>query len=305
MISYSPIDRQSHIRQSTSTIKQYASSENCLNLLWHKNQLIIRENENLYFSTQELEKMSVTLSTSIYLGEHRQNNYFAYHLDNWDSGFKDLRLVDLRSASLMATDYHLGLLFYSKGLLNWHHNHQYCAKCGSETSITQSGHARKCANSKCAKEHFPRIEPAVITAISNNQDSEAKLLLARQSEWPEKRYSVIAGFAEPGESLEAAVKREALEEVGLVIDKVDYFASQPWPFPSSLMVGFKSVTSQTEITLIDQELEKAQWFTAKEIESEIKSGNLLMPYSVSISWYLIDDWFKQQTGYSLRDIEKD
>ena len=303
MIYYSPIDRQAHIRRNNLTIEQYASSPDSLNLLWHKGKLIIQDNNQLYFSTSELREVEEKLSTPLYLGEHQQKSYFAYHLDEWHSGYDHLSLVDLRSASQLVADYHLGLLFYSKGLLNWHHNHRFCAKCGSETTITQSGHARKCVNSKCDKEHFPRIEPAVISSIVNNQKSESKLLLARQANWPDKRYSVIAGFVEPGESLEAAVKREALEEVGLKIDEVSYFASQPWPFPSSLMVGFESVTSQSKITLIDDELETARWFTAKEIESEILAGDLLVPYSVSISWYLIDNWFKQQTGYSLQDID--
>ncbi|MCW9018257.1 MAG: NAD(+) diphosphatase, partial [Kangiellaceae bacterium] len=203
---------------------------------------------------------------------------------------------------LIADEEELGLLFHSQGLFNWHRNHKYCAACGCKTEIGNAGHSRKCQNEECNKDHFPRIDPAVIFTISDNSQNKDRLLLARQAAWDEGRYSVIAGFVEPGESLENAVIRETYEEVGLKLKSASYVASQPWPFPSSMMVGFEAVTDTNEITLIDNELEHAMWISADEMIEEIESGKLKLPFSVSISWHLIDRWFHQQTGRSLATV---
>jgi NAD+ diphosphatase len=148
--------------------------------------------------------------------------------------------------------------------------------------------------------HYPKIDPAVIFSVINNSGPESKILLGRKAVWDEYRYSVIAGFVEQGETLEDSVRREAYEETGLVVEHVEYIASQSWPFPDSLMLGFSCETQHWDIRLIDNELEQASWFSAREIEQKSASGEFKMPFEFSMSWHLIDRWFIQQKGYSLK-----
>ncbi len=150
-----------------------------------------------------------------------------------------------------------------------------------------------CTNAACRSEQFPRIDPAIIVLISDGE----RALLGRQASWPLGRYSTIAGFVEPGESLEDAVSREVFEETGIDIDRVEYHSSQPWPFPASLMLGFTAHAVTTEIHLRDNELEDAQWFT----RADLASGKPLVPPNVSISFRLIEDWFNAGGGPRLRE----
>jgi NAD+ diphosphatase len=146
---------------------------------------------------------------------------------------------------------------------------------------------RICGNDKCGAQIFPRVDPAIIVLVSNDE----QCLLGRQSNWPEDRYSTIAGFVEPGESLEDAVRREVAEETNIEVGEVHYHSSQPWPFPSSLMLGFTAEATSDEIQLNDGELEDAQWFTRKEL----RSGFPKLPYRLSIARRLVDNWLHQET----------
>ena len=268
-------------------------------LLWYQGKLIKGNAESLYFLFDELQGVKSYLSEPVYLGLHESLNYFAYQLNQWHTDFNNLELVNLRQATLTVSDYHLGLLYHSQGILNWLSNHPFCSKCGSQTKVINSGHGRKCSNPDCGREHYPRIDPAVIFSIINNTGPESKILLARKSIWDKHRHSVVAGFSEPGETLEDAVKREAYEETGLKVNNVRYFDSQPWPFPGQIMLGFSCETEQWDIQLIDHELESANWFSADEIESKLKSDELKMPFQASISWQLINRWFFSQKNYEL------
>lgn len=301
MLHISPIDRHAEARDDQLFIEETLRLESSQILVWHKGEVLTTDNQSRFFGYTEIQNHLQNLSPPIYLGKHQNKAYFVSHLDQWHDDFVNYQLANLRTAGLHANEHELGLLFYSQGLLNWHRNHGYCSGCGSATEFAKSGHSRICTNMACAKEHFPRIEPAVIFAVENLQ-STPKLLLARQASWDKNRYSVLAGFVEPGESLEHSVAREAFEEVGLNVNTANYVASQPWPFPCSLMLAFSCETTDEEVSLIDQELEKAIWVTAAELESKINSGELKLPFSVSISWYLIDSWFTKQTGRSLKSI---
>ncbi|WP_444994114.1 NAD(+) diphosphatase [Aliikangiella sp. IMCC44359] len=302
MLEFPSINRNAEIRHDQLQIAELQQAPKSRHILWHKGHLLSQGDQDHYFSQHDISIYTEKLSTPIYLGQHESYTYFAYHVEQWHICFEKFEQTNLRAAGKLIDDYHIGLLFYSQGLLNWHKSHQYCAQCGSSTGITNSGHSRICKNTQCLKEHFPRIEPAVIFSVENKRNNEARLLLARQASWDENRYSVLAGFVEHGESLEQAVKREAAEEVGLTIDTVDYVASQPWPFPGSIMLGFECSTQTDTINLIDQELETAKWFTVKQIEAELKAGSLRMPYSVSISWHLVDRWYQKQTGKTLKSF---
>lgn len=307
----SAINRRSEIRHDQQEIQQFYSQQQTKFILSHKGKFVAIENKIKYFDQSQLSRFNaneplgseVDKTTFIYLGEINQQHLFVISIKELPLASDEVALVDLRTASLLAEKNEVEQLFYAQGLLNWHHSHQYCAKCGALSQSAQSGHSRICSNPDCAKEHFPRIEPAVIFSVQTKIDGVDKLLLARQANWPDKRYSVLAGFAEHGESLELAVKREGFEEVGLKIENVQYVSSQAWPFPASLMLGFTCETNEHSIRLIDQELEQAHWFSAAEMKAAVEKGELRMPYSVSISWNLVDRWYHQQTGESIRTLK--
>jgi NAD+ diphosphatase len=171
------------------------------------------------------------------------------------------------------------------GLSRWHQTHGYCARCGAATDVIKAGHSRMCPS--CGTEHFPRTDPAVIMLITDGAD---RAVLGRQPAWPPGYFSTLAGFVEPGESLIDAVRREVVEEVGIVVGDVAYLGSQPWPFPSSLMLGFHGVATSFDITVDGDELEEARWFTKQEITEMTASGDLMLPPSLSISRWLVEQW---------------
>jgi len=181
------------------------------------------------------------------------------------------------------------LLAYSRALVLWRSRHRYCGVCGSPNLPARAGHVMRCSREGCAHETFPRLDPAIIVLVSDASGERA--LLGRQASWPEGRYSTIAGFVEPGESLEDAVAREVEEETGVLVGDVEYVASQPWPFPSSLMLGFRAIARTDAISLRDGELEDARWFT----RAEVAAGTPKLPPTGSISSRLIDGWFGGQT----------
>jgi len=174
------------------------------------------------------------------------------------------------------------LVAHARALVIWHSVQRYCGLCGSPTEAESGGNTRLCTHSGCKIRLFPRVDPAIIVLVHDRD----RCLLGRQANWPEGRYSTIAGFVEPGESLEDAVAREVQEETDVRVGTVRYHSSQPWPFPSSLMLGFTADATTDSITLNDGELEDARWFSLKEIAS----GYPRLPPRLSISRRLVDDW---------------
>jgi NAD+ diphosphatase len=182
------------------------------------------------------------------------------------------------------------LLAYTRALVLWRARHRFCGVCGAPNQRVRAGHVLRCSRESCGSETFPRLDPAIIVLVSDATGERA--LLGRQAAWPAGRYSTIAGFVEPGESLEDAVIREVDEEAGVQVGNVEYVASQPWPFPSSLMLGFRAVARSHEISLRDGELEDARWFS----RADIAAGHPALPPPGSISARLIDGWFAQAGG---------
>jgi NAD+ diphosphatase len=163
---------------------------------------------------------------------------------------------------------------YARGLLHWNRNQGYCGTCGSATAPSGGGHQRQCQNAACARLHFPRIAPAVIMIVESGEEP-GRILLARHRGSAAGGYSTLAGFVEIGESLEDAVRREVAEEAGLQVGAVTYMASQGWPFPSGLMVGFRATAAAGAITVDGEELIEARWFTRAELAEHVASGGLL------------------------------
>jgi NAD+ diphosphatase len=191
--------------------------------------------------------------------------------------FEELRVV----AALLPSD-EAGLLAYARGLSIWRSRHRFCGTCGAALLRERAGHVLRCSNAGCGVEAFPRIDPAIIVMVTDG----ARALLGRQASWPAGRYSTIAGFVEPGESLEDAVVREVAEETGVAVHGIHYHSSQPWPFPASLMVGFQARCAPDAAIAVGGELEDARWFTRTEIDA----GAAGLPPSHSISYRLISTW---------------
>jgi NAD+ diphosphatase len=174
----------------------------------------------------------------------------------------------------------------SVAVLGWHATHTHCPRCGTPTEPVEAGWSRRCPADGSG--HYPRTDPAVIMSVV---DADDRLLLGHNPAWPDGRYSTLAGFVEPGESLEAAVRREVAEEVGVVVGEVEYLGSQPWPFPASLMLGFAARAVDPTISTDDVEITDARWFTREELRSAAAAGDVLLPSGVSIARRLVEHWY--------------
>lgn len=239
----------------------------------------------------------INSSELILLGEFRSHLCFAVEIPAAQSPPPDLQLVaefrDLRTIAGELAREEAGLLAYARAMVIWREYHRYCGRCGARTVATQAGHVLRCSDANCATQQFPRIDPAVIVLVTDGD----RALLGRQASWPAGRYSTIAGFVEPGESLEDAVIREVREETGVEVDTVDYHSSQPWPFPASLMLGFSARASRTQIHRMDDELEDVRWWTREQIAT----GEVALPTTHSISFRLIEDWYDAGSEIPLRE----
>jgi NAD+ diphosphatase len=205
------------------------------------------------------------------------------------------RTADLRALGALLDDRDAGLLVHAVGLTNWHAAHPHCARCGAPTESVRGGSVRRC--SADGSEHFPRTDPAVIVLVHDGAD---RCVLGRQPVWPAGRYSTLAGFVEPGESAEQAVVREVREEAGVDVRDVRYVASQPWPFPSSLMLGFHALADADAVPRVgDDELDDVRWFDREELRAAASWGSgdgLQLPGEISIARLLIDTWLAAPAG---------
>ena len=226
----------------------------------------------------------VTDENLIFLGLFRNQPAFAVPIAReLEPPFAELgEFKDLRFLGTVLPPDEANLAAHARALVLWHDATLYCGKCGSASQPEAGGNTRRCCNPDCHKEIFPRTDPAIIVLVAQGD----KCLLGRQVDWPEGRYSTIAGFVEPGESLEDAVRREVYEETNIRVGDVHYHSSQPWPFPSALMLGFIAEATSDEIILNDGELEDARWFTREKLRSD----ETTLPFRISIARRLVDHW---------------
>jgi NAD+ diphosphatase len=195
--------------------------------------------------------------------------------------------MTLREAGARVSDADGGLLAYATALLNWHRTHRFCANCGAPTESAEAGHVRACP--RCGALHHPRTDPVVIMLVTDGE----RALLGRQGRWPQGRYSTLAGFVEPGESVEEAVAREVSEEAGVQVADIRYRSTQPWPFPSSLMIGFHARWVGGEARVGDGELEDVRWFSRAELLAVARGEtDLHLPPPLAIARRLIDEWLE-------------
>lgn len=233
---------------------------------------------------------SVADQDLIFLGVFRDHPAFAVPFSVSDEApFSELgKFQDLRFLGTALPPDEANLMAHARALVLWHASQVYCGVCGSLARPGAAGNSRICTNPECGREIYPRVDPAIIVLVANGD----ACLLGRQRSWPEGRYSTIAGFAEPGESLEDAVRREVYEETNIHVGSVAYHSSQPWPFPSALMLGFVAEATTTDIVLNDRELEDARWFT----RDDLRSGFPRLPSRISIARRLVDHWIENDSG---------
>jgi NAD+ diphosphatase len=204
--------------------------------------------------------------------------------------------ADSRTLLAQLTDTEAELALYARALLLWHSRHRFCSVCGKATRPKDGGHSRVCPEPSCRAQHFPRTDPCVLILVHDGEHC----LLGRQPTWPKGMYSALAGFVEPCEDLETAAAREVMEEAGIEIGPPRYYASQPWPFPASLMVGFEAEPKTRDIHCNDSELEDARWFSRAELASAAKAargdGMFFVPPPFSLAGKMIARFVAQVPG---------
>ncbi len=259
--------------------------------------------EPVFLAPRDARDCIPAAESTILLGEIDNKAFFALGLPPEASTpptcLTDLgQFQDLRRLATLLDEQDAALLAYARAMTYWHNRHRFCGVCGSPTDSIEGGFQRLCVNAACAHRHFPRTDPAIIVLVTSGERG----LLGRQPSWPEGLVSTLAGFVEPGETLEDAVIREVREETSIELGEVHYHSSQPWPFPSSLMLGFSAQAASAEIRVDEYELENACWFTREELERKLKSDVLRLPSPMSISFRLIEDWFDAGSCGPLRGI---
>ena len=268
--------------------------------------------EPVLFSPNELATAGIDCADAILLGTRAEVAYFA--LDVGGDETAAARLIppgasyhELRDVGPLLDDAAGALLAYARAMTHWHARHRHCGDCGSRTRSEEAGHMRVCTRGACAQRHFPRTDPAIIVLVVHAGAGDERCLLGRQQGWPQTLYSAVAGFVEPGESLEDAVVREVAEETGIAVRAVHYHSSQPWPFPSSIMLGFTADADADADAIVrhDQELADARWFTRADIARALGAGELRVPRRVSIAYRLLEDWFDADRSGALAALLED
>jgi len=282
--------------------RQLGKAETRLVPLWRSRCLFRSVGEDtieaIMVSPAEMSEL-VTIREPTLLGSDGSSIYFALTIndkqrDELLEHYPDGEFRDLRLAAPGMIGPEAGILAYAKALHYWQHRHTFCGVCGYANRLLSGGHRMVCTNEECKRETFPRIDPAIIVLVTH----DGACLLGRGAGWPKNRYSTLAGFVEPGESLEDAVVREVFEETGVQLKSMRYRSSQPWPFPAAAMAGFYAEAKTSEITT-DDELEDARWFTPEDIRRELEANRLRLSPRLSIAFRLISDWYSEQTGESL------
>jgi NAD+ diphosphatase len=295
------LDRAALLRQDEAAIDAFKSHKDASVLpLWDLRGLIDIEIEPI-LAWQPLKQLRYYCpddSELLFLGLDGETPRFAIGLDDERDPAKDGQLngrgkfMDVRTVASQLSAHEAGVLAHARSVIDWHSRHRFCANCGAKTNTAAAGNTRECPD--CKTQHFPRTDPVSIMLVVKGD----KCLLGRKAMFPPGMYSALAGFIEPGETIEDAVRREVLEESGIQTSQVRYIFSQPWPFPSSLMMGCIAEATSEEITIDEDELEHAGWFTRAEIEEALErsinsppgDGLFRMPHPIAIAHHLIRAW---------------
>jgi NAD+ diphosphatase len=287
------LDRAGHLRRDTDWLSGRLADPSTRLLLLQSGTVVVDEEHRLVLVSNPGADIDHAAEGVVFLGLDAEGTaVFALDADA-DHGeavlatlTEDHRFVDLRGAAARLPEAEGHQAAYASAMLSWHRRHRFCGACGSPTAPDWAGHVRRCAN--CGGEHFPRTDPVIIVLVTAGDHC----LLGRQAAWPARMWSALAGFVEPGESLEDAVAREVAEETAVKVLSSDYHSSQPWPFPLSLMLGFHATAGDTptEVTVDTTELGDAQWMTRDQLREGIEDGGITVPPPFSIARNLIDSW---------------
>lgn len=272
--------------------------------LWRNRSLLAESggmHQAVYLEPGELDLVDAIQPPTL-LGTDGKRFFFAVSITDRQRDLvlarhPDARFLDLRVASIDMDAKHAGVLAYAKALHYWQYRHAFCGACGSPNRLQAAGHKLVCSNEECGRQSFPRIDPAIIVLVTHGD----ACLLGHNASWPPRRFSTLAGFVEPGESLEDAVVREVFEESGVRLRDIHYVSSQPWPFPASAMCGFYGEAESRECHASD-EMSEVRWFTASQLTSCIETDEVRLPPPVSIAFQLIADWYQQACGLDLEPL---
>jgi len=305
------LNRESAKRKHANWLaKQLSDSNSVFIPIWRGNYLFANDVlvEVKQSDVNQTKFLSYAMET-LFLGVDKTKSVFILDLSSLSKEklqelFKrnfslTIDIIEFRSSLHLINVKDVATLAYGKALSYWHVHHQYCGFCGHKSHAHEGGHMRKCLDENCHRESFPRTDPVVIMLVEHQpEQGPAKCLLAQHNSISSQVVSTLAGFVDPGESLEEAVAREVKEEAGIVADKVTYMASQPWAFPSSLMIGFFANAQKATLNIDHDEIADANWYTAKEIRTFGEWGDgsdsLQLPRKESISRYLIETWLAKQ-----------
>ncbi len=286
------LDREAHRRTDADWLRQQWHTAGAQVLVVHEARAPLTAD-----STAEQPRLHLLpaatsgfdCADAVFLGRDGEAAYFAV-ITSDEAIVTDIapssHWADLRAVGAELGDTDAGLLVTSVALSHWHEAHPRCARCGAATAMSHGGWVRRCPED--GSEHYPRTDPAVIVLVRDDAD---RALLGRQARWPSGWFSTLAGFVEPGESAEDAVRREVHEESGVSVGEVAYLGSQPWPFPCSLMLGYHAWATSTSIDVDGTEITEARWFSREELTAECSAGTVALPPAVSIARRLIDRWF--------------
>ncbi len=282
------LDRADHLRNDTDALTMHWAQARIL--LLDAEGRALADADNALFAPQGAE-VGGGPGAALFLGLRGEEAWFAAQADTIE--LVAPQRIDLRSAAALWSPFEATLFAQARAMQHWRMRHRHCGACGGEIAFVRAGWCGRC--SQCQAEHYPRTDPAVIVAVTDGE----RLLLGRQAGWPPYRYSTLAGFVEPGESLEQTVAREVFEESGVRVRSSRYLASQPWPFPGSLMLGFVA-DAEPDTPRTSDELEDARWFdideVARAIRRQSRDGELLLSPSISISRWLVEHWYAEITS---------
>jgi NAD+ diphosphatase len=277
-------------REITATLKQTSAS-----FLLYKNGVFLQDaQQKIYFDNIPADFIA-EIQHKYFLGKIEATEIYGLDLSTLSEDIlkklPEHHTFHLKEASFLSTE-DAALLAYAQGLLIWNQRHIYCGTCGSKTKSTQQGHSRKCPT--CASFSFPRIDPAVIVLIEYKRANQKPLCLLNMHQLEDGyRCSLFSGFVEIGESLEDAAIREMQEEVSLNVHNIQYQASQPWPFPATMMIGLKAESSHLDFTVDNEEIKEARWFSPQELQEMVENKKIIISKEGSISKFLIEAWLKE------------
>ena len=296
------VDRSGELRTKPDELAKLWKSARILHFASGKFR--VKQNHELDFqSAEQIAKLRKDAKFAdgeeLFLGIDNGISYFAWCSDAMDfESFETLENYQtLRTLGDFLSQLEMGLAIHSQAIANWHHTHQFCARCGAPTLSANGGSLRKCSID--GSEHYPRTDGAVIVLVKDEKD---RVLLGRQKVWPEKRFSCFAGFVEPGESFEQTVLREVFEESGIKADEITYLGSQPWPFPASIMISFSALATNPAAAKADgEEIEEIIWLTREEMRAAVADQSLTLPPGMSVARKMIEFWY-EKNGADVRDL---